>query len=102
MSSKRTEDDDEDDLPALFRETIPDTLPADMLALAHLSDVEDNDEQLTAGPVHRRKKKNTSGPYSTKPRKSKEQQVDDEMKELDFRVRAWKPFKTGTGSKNAD
>jgi hypothetical protein len=86
--------DEEDDLPALFRDDLPDKLTSDLLALAHLSDVEEDAPQET-GPIRRSRTKNKSKPYGPKqvPAKTEEEKWNDEMKELEFRARAWKPFR---------
>ena len=83
---------EEELLPALFRTDLPDNLPDDMLALAHLSDVE---EEPQTGPIRRTRTKISikSAPYGKK-RKSEEDLWKDDMKELDFKTRAWRPFST--------
>ena len=86
---------EEDELPALFRDDLPEKLTNDLLALAHLSDVEEP-QQPESGPVRRSRKKVASNPYSAKPKKSQDEVFNDEMKELDFRTRAWKPFRPKT------
>ena len=87
--------DEEDDLPALFRDDLPDKLTSDLLALAHLSDVEEEAPQET-GPIRKSRTKTKSKPYGAKraPEKTEEEKWNDEMKELEFRARAWKPFRT--------
>lgn len=90
--SKRMDDGD-DDLPALFRDDLPDKLSNDLLALAHLSDVEEETAEQS-GPIRKSRTKNRANPYKKKPAKTEEEQFADEMKELDFRARAWKPFRT--------
>jgi hypothetical protein len=84
----------DEELPLLFRDDLPETLTNDMLALAHLSDAEEeaNDEEMTAGPVRRSRTRKASKPYG-KSSKTEEEQWNDEMRELDFRTRAWKPFR---------
>jgi hypothetical protein len=89
-------DESEDDLPALFQDHVPDKLSSDMLALAHLSDVEE--ESLEVGPVRRVRTKRSANPYGMKA-KSEQENLDDEIKELDFRTRAWKPFRNVKGEK---
>lgn len=80
---------EEEELPALFADDIPEKLTKDMLALAHLSDVEeDKDEEMVAGPIRRKRGKKTSKPYKTA-----DEEFQDDMKELEFRTNAWKPFK---------
>lgn len=70
----------EEELCILFTDEIPEKLNASFLALVHLSDV-DEEEQCT-GPIRRGKKKSKkSDPYL------------NDMKELEFRTNAWKPFK---------
>ena len=83
---------DPDELPALFADDIPDKLTGDMLALAHLSDVEEgkDEDMVESGPIRRRRKKVSSKPY----KKSEDEEFRDDMKELEFRTNAWKPFKT--------
>ena len=85
----------EEELALLFTEDIPDKLTDAMLALAHLSDVEeeesksmDEEEELSHGPMRRRRTKKISKPYKTV-----DDEFRDEMKELEFRTNAWKPFK---------
>jgi hypothetical protein len=87
-----TKADREEELPALFADDIPDKLTKDMLALAHLSDVEEekDEEMVKSGPIRRRRKKIGSKPY----KKSEDEEFIDDMKELEFRTNAWKPFKT--------
>jgi|LauGreDrversion4_2_1035121.scaffolds.fasta_scaffold515233_2 hypothetical protein len=86
----------EDELPALFRDDLPDHLSKDLLALAHLSDVEksEDEEMVESGPIRRSRKRVVSKPY----KKSAEEEFQDDMKELDFRTKAWKPFKTNKNS----
>lgn len=89
---------DDDDLPALFRDNLPDKLSDDLLALAHLSDVDEPskeaDEEMTSGPIRKRRTRNASKPYSNGALKKKtdDEILNDDMKELEFRTRAWKPF----------
>jgi hypothetical protein len=85
--------DEDDDLPALFRDDLPDKLSNDLLALAHLSDVEETAKEQS-GPIRKTRAKNRANPYKKKTAKTEEEQFADEMKELDFRARAWKPFRT--------
>ncbi len=91
MGEKEKEEGTEQ-LPALFADEVPDKLSGDMLALAHLSDVEEeNDEEMVeSGPIRRGRKKLTSKPY----KKTEDEAFRDDMKELEFRTNAWKPFKT--------
>ena len=86
----------EEELPALFRDDLPDQLSKDLLALAHLSDVEksEDEEMVESGPIRRSRKRVLSKPY----KKSAEEEFQDDMKELDFRTKAWKPFKTNKNS----
>ena len=86
----------EEELPALFRDDLPDQLSKDFLALAHLSDVEksEDEEMVESGPIRRSRKRVVSKPY----KKSVEEEFQDDMKELDFRTNAWKPFKTNKNS----
>jgi hypothetical protein len=91
------DDKEEDDLPALFRDDLPEKLSDDLLALAHLSDVEEEPQQ-TSGPVRRSRTRTMRNPYDKpKQKKTEAELLDDELKELDFRTRAWKPYR-----KNAD
>ena len=77
------------ELPALFTDDLPDTLTDSLLALAHLSDVdEDNVPKDQSGPVRRKRAKNVSKPYKTA-----DDIFRDELKELEFRTNAWKPYK---------
>jgi hypothetical protein len=82
--------DEETLLPALFVDTLPDELSGDLLALAHLSDVEE-EVQVRAGPIRKSRSRKGTQPYKNKP-KSEEENWQDRMKELDFRAKAWKPF----------
>ena len=82
---------EEEPLAALFEDVIPDSLTNDMLALAHLSDVEEEDMQIHSGPIRRQRQKKASNPYGRK-KKSEQEEWNDQMKELDFRAKAWKPF----------
>jgi hypothetical protein len=107
--------DNEEELPALFRDDLPDKLSDDLLALAHLSDADEDageketkkardmdvSEEQVAGPVRRSRKKNPSNPYARKPKKTEEELFNDDMTELDFRTRAWKPFSTLNNAKNS-
>ena len=92
----------EEELPALFRDDLPDQLSNDLLALAHLSDVEEDhaEEPQTSGPVRRSRVRTVSKPYGMKATKTEEEKWNDEMKELDFRTRAWKPFRKPTKGTN--
>lgn len=85
-----------EELPALFSDDIPEKLSKDFLALAHLSDVENSqdEEMVESGPIRRHRKKVASKPY----KKSADEEFQDDMKELDFRTKAWKPFKTNKKS----
>ena len=89
---------EEELLAALFMESLPDQLSNDMLALAHLSDVDEEEaEEQSAGPVRRTRTKQRANPYATRSKKTEEDKWADEIKELDFRARAWKPFSTVSG-----
>lgn len=93
--------EDEEELHVLFQDELPDKLTNDLLALAHLSDVEESQEQ-PSGPVRRSRNRTTSKPYE-KPKskkKSEAELLDDEIKELDFRTRAWKPFQKNSTKKS--
>ena len=81
--------DDKEELCALFSDDLPDTLTNDLLALAHLSDIEEEEQ---AGPVRRRRTVKRSDPY-------RKFSIEDEMKELDLRTRAWKPYKNKDNKK---
>lgn len=90
---KHPESDDE--LPALFRDHLPDQLSTDLLALAHLSDVEEDEpipvkEPQASGPIRRKRVIKKSNPYLI------DEDFNNQMKELDFRTRAWKPFQKKT------
>ena len=57
----------DDELPALFRDDLPDTLTSDLLALAHLSDVEEEQpEEIAAGPVRKGRTRKVAKPYGKK------------------------------------
>lgn len=87
-------DDCEEELHALFRSDVPDNLSNDLLALAHLSDVEEQ-SVVSAGPVRRQRRvAKSTDPYMRNKRKSDQELLDDDIKELEFRTRAWKPFRT--------
>lgn len=82
---------EEEPLSALFVDELPTELSSALLALAHLSDCEDNEppkkEEKQSGPIRsKRKSARKAIPYTDK-------KFEDEMKELNFRTRAWKPFK---------
>ncbi len=83
--------EEEVELAALFRDELPDKLPSDLLALAHLSDVEDPPPEKgpSGGPIRRKRISKKSNPYRIDP----EEELNNQMKELDFRTKAWKPFK---------
>lgn len=83
--------DEETPLPALFVDTLPDELSGDLLALAHLSDVEE-EVQVRAGPIRKSRSRKGTQPYKNDKIKSEEENWHDRMKELDFRAKAWKPF----------
>lgn len=82
----------DDDLPALFRDSLPDKLTYDLLALAHLSDVEEKEppDEPMSGPIRRKRITSKTKPYG---KKTAEDEFHDQMKELEFRTNAWKPFK---------
>lgn len=87
---KKNQAEDEP-LAALFQDDLPDKLSNDLLAIAHLSDVED-EEMHASGPIRKSRTKKASNPYGPRKRKSEEEEWNDQMKELDFRAKAWKPF----------
>ena len=88
----------EEPFPALFQTDMPDKLPDDLLALAHLSDVE---EEAQTGPIRKTRTKvsTKSVPYGKK-RKSEDDLWKDDMKELDFKTRSWRPFSTVRNAKS--
>jgi hypothetical protein len=89
--SPKNKETEEEPLAALFQDDLPDKLSNDLLALAHLSDVED-EEMHASGPIRKGRTKKASNPYGTRQRKSEEEEWNIQMKELDFRAKAWKPF----------
>jgi len=98
-----------DDLHVLFTDDLPEKLTDSLLALAHLSDVEEEerterkqeaieDEPMSGhGPMRRRRTRKISKPYKTA-----DDLFRDEMKELEFRTNAWKPYKQKPSTKNDD
>lgn len=96
--SPKNKETEEEPLAALFQDDLPDKLSNDLLALAHLSDVED-EEMHASGPIRKSRTKKASNPYGPRQRKSEEEEWNFQMKELDFRAKAWKPFSNAQKNK---
>ena len=96
----------DEDLSILFLDDLPEKLTPALLALAHLSDAEDpveerqsasirksshaddKDEAMQSGPIRKSRRRKKADPYTN----AKDDELVNEMKELDFRTNAWKPF----------